>query len=478
MPHPLAKLPPNSAGQNNETMPYEWEIDLEDVMDHDGIQVSNPDQIMSSSVLLPQTISTDRDHISLVTTLELDPLSPTVPLPTVLSETDANMSSSMESLPLAAINLAPLDHTPSKAPTYKLTPVPLTIPLPKESNGAAASGQNSEGWMDGTEDGTAVSAEPGRMHTLIYSGLPIPLSSWPFTGTLLDQNSWVLWLPHYTWLCKYIPANHPMDTGLKSFWRYWEPCPEKPWRSSLPLLGGTSTFPNGLSQLPYTRVKPHYPLCLAVTWQQISTDCAACWCWHQIRTSSTSSSQRIQAMMWTGSSCCVTLPTVLQCFRQKKATLIQDIVLFLLRHGTPFNTCVKWSQVSLLPLPSMPLMVLGWQPVKHKPTLSEYNFYKKLCSSFFDHPRSGAAQLKGGITLCLALEGGGEQLDSHVLEGPSDEVLMLVLGTCISGLHNTPKSLWDDDLSEADMNLLCGIYKVYTGKSGQIIIPCHPHQPS
>lgn len=177
MPHPLAKLPPNSAGQNNETMPYEWEIDLEDVMDHDGIQVSNPDQIMSSSVLLPQTISTDRDHISLVTTLELDPLSPTVPLPTVLSETDANMSSSMESLPLAAINLAPLDHTPSKAPTYKLTPVPLTIPLPKESNGAAASGQNSEGWMDGTEDGTAVSAEPGRMHTLIYSGLPIPLSS-------------------------------------------------------------------------------------------------------------------------------------------------------------------------------------------------------------------------------------------------------------------------------------------------------------
>jgi hypothetical protein len=168
--------------------------------------------------------------------------------------------------------------------------------------------------------------------------------------------------------------------------------------------------------------------------------------------------------------------TVLQCFRQEKATLIHNIALFLLRHGTPFNTCIQRSQVSLSPLPSMPLTVLGWRPAKHKPTVGEYNYYEKLHSAFFDHPRSHAAQLKGGIISHLALEGGGEQVDNRVFEGPSDEVLMC--GTCISGSHNTPESLWDDDLSEADMNLLCGVYKVYTGKSGQIITPCHPHRPS
>lgn len=470
MPHPSVILPPKSASQNDETMSSEWEIELEDTTDDDGILVSNRDEITSSSGLLPQTIPADCDRISLATALF-----PTIPLPTATSETDANISFSIESPPLAAI-LAPHDHITSKAPTYELAPVPPTILPPKERNeGAAASAQNSEGRTDrADDDDTAVSAEPGGMHAFIYSGLPTPLSSWPFRGTLLDQI-----YERYGFIGKPGDANTSQPTipwpQVRKIFGDLESHVEKSLENPI------SHFLEGLLHAP-TDPLGH----LASVWD-LATHSTSPLIDSRfrliVRPACTSNPDAIYFIEAKNTSNDVNwqlilrdAATVLQCFRQEKATSMRDVALFLLRHGAPFSTCIQRSQVrSLPPPPSMPLIVLGWRPAKHKPTVSEYNFYENLRRAFFDHPRSRAARLKGGIISRLALEGGGELVDEHVLEGPSDEVL--VCGTCISGSCSTPESLWDDDLSEADMNLLCGVYKVYTGKSGQSIAPCHSHPP-
>jgi hypothetical protein len=46
-----------------------------------------------------------------------------------------------------------------------------------------------------------------------------------------------------------------------------------------------------------------------------------------------------------------------------------------------------------------------------------------------------------------------------VLNGPSDKVLS-------HGSHiGCDEKLWDDDISDQEMDLICGVYKVLTGES-------------
>ena len=157
--------------------------------------------------------------------------------------------------------------------------------------------------------------------------------------------------------------------------------------------------------------------------------------------------------------------TVLECFRQEQAVSIRDLAIFLLRYGRPFSTRIQHSQIwSLKPPPSysLPLAVLGWRPVNHRPTNNEYNFYEHLRRDFFNHhPRSRAAHLKGAIIGRLAIEGDEGLARGRVLDGPSGEIL--TYGTCL-GLVGHADSLWDDELTEADMDLICGVYKSCTGE--------------
>ena len=106
--------------------------------------------------------------------------------------------------------------------------------------------------------------------------------------------------------------------------------------------------------------------------------------------------------------------------------------------------------------------MLGWRPQNHRPTVSEYNFYENLRRAFFmDRGRARAAFLKGGIIWRLAVEGSGGLLRERVLEGPSEEAL--VCGTMLASV-NGGDSLWDDELSESNMDLICGVYKYATGE--------------
>jgi hypothetical protein len=154
---------------------------------------------------------------------------------------------------------------------------------------------------------------------------------------------------------------------------------------------------------------------------------------------------------------------VLACFRQEQAHTMRDLALFLLQSGRSFSTRIQRSKMQFPSSSLYPqLAVLGWRPQSHRPTVSEYNFYENLRRAFFTHRgRARAAFLKGGIIWRLAIEGSGGLVSERVLEGPSEEAL--VCGTCLASV-NEGDSLWDDELSESNMDLICGIYKYATGE--------------
>jgi len=148
--------------------------------------------------------------------------------------------------------------------------------------------------------------------------------------------------------------------------------------------------------------------------------------------------------------------TILQCFHQEKVT-IRDISLALLSSGQPFSTRIPKDQCHRASHHSQPRLTLGWRPPAHIPTTAEYGYYEDMRRHFFSQPRSHAAFLKGRIIWHLAMESIGLLANELVLDGPSDKVLHF--GTSLK-----PTGLWDDDLNDSNMELICGVYKVFTGE--------------
>ena len=65
--------------------------------------------------------------------------------------------------------------------------------------------------------------------------------------------------------------------------------------------------------------------------------------------------------------------------------------------------------------------------------------------------------MRGGIVWRLAMETIGDHAEDLVGHGPSDDVLRF--GT--PHLYNGGE-YWDDDITEAEMDLICGVYKLYS----------------
>ena len=150
--------------------------------------------------------------------------------------------------------------------------------------------------------------------------------------------------------------------------------------------------------------------------------------------------------------------TILECLRQSR-TSIRQIALYLFQTGRPFSTRIRREQCQRPAQDAQPLMTLGWRLPNHRPTIYEYNYYEEIRRNFFRRPHSRAAAIaKGGIIWRLSLESTGCLNDDIVLGGPSDEVLS-------HGASIGPEGLWDDDVSEREMDLICGVYKVLTGES-------------
>jgi hypothetical protein len=343
-----------------------------------------------------------------------------------------------------------------------LAPLPAILPsTPTVQNvGETASTQLTD--RQTAETGAADLAEPGEMHSYIYDGSPAPISSLLFPDTLLDDI-----YGRYGFI-----GSHTDEEKCQTILK---------WPDVRKIIGDVqshvdhsfqapvSHFVEGLLSLPVDD-----PLSRLASLWDLAKDSVSPLADHlnprfrlDVRRANSGVVYFIDARNRTSDDVGWQLmlsdaATVLECFRQERASSIRDIALFLLQHGRPFSTCVKRSRIeSPLPQLSVPLMVLGWRPQGYKPTLSEYNFYEHYRRAFFDHPRSRCAHLKGGIIWRHALECVGGLAVEHALEGPSEEAGLL--GTCLE-LGDDVGSLWDDELSEADMELICGVYKYETSE--------------
>jgi hypothetical protein len=150
--------------------------------------------------------------------------------------------------------------------------------------------------------------------------------------------------------------------------------------------------------------------------------------------------------------------TALQCLRHDWGPSLVHIARHLLEMGIPFSTrlCVP------PPYPTLRRgfhtnLGLGWRQQGYKPDYADYVAYATTRDSFLRLPHARAALLKGGIVWRLAIEVTG---CFAALEGPSEHVLKHgAFITLPSG-----NQFWDDELSDAELDLICGVYKVYTGK--------------
>ncbi|KAJ7666671.1 hypothetical protein DFH06DRAFT_1383929 [Mycena polygramma] len=135
----------------------------------------------------------------------------------------------------------------------------------------------------------------------------------------------------------------------------------------------------------------------------------------------------------------------------------REIIYHLLKHGVEFRLCLRAMSSSRVPLPPPPTG-LGHRRADFKPTFADYEMYVTLRDRFLTSPRGRAALFAGGIVGQLARQIVDEKTASR---GPSSDVFLN--GICLCDGHSEG-AYWDDVLTEQNIDLICGVYEVATGR--------------
>ena len=140
-----------------------------------------------------------------------------------------------------------------------------------------------------------------------------------------------------------------------------------------------------------------------------------------------------------------------------KSTIF-NITRHFLYHGIPFSTVIPKSALPP-PLPYRDAPTLGWCPHGYEVKAFEYAFYHDKLHLFFKQSYSHAALSMGGIVWRLAHAMVNDDLvDSVVVNGPSDAAGK----QCSSVEFTNGEILCDDNLTEGELDFICGVYKVAT----------------
>ena len=150
--------------------------------------------------------------------------------------------------------------------------------------------------------------------------------------------------------------------------------------------------------------------------------------------------------------------TVLQCMRIHFKGSLKNMARYLYYSGVPFNTCILREVPEIQDMPYRPLS-LGWRPKEHIPTTEDYGEYQATLDWLFSRPYARAALLEGGLVWRIALL----YLSDSVLEvtrGPSLDAASLGKRWKLAG----GSILYDDRLSDAEIDVICGVYEIATGE--------------
>lgn len=154
--------------------------------------------------------------------------------------------------------------------------------------------------------------------------------------------------------------------------------------------------------------------------------------------------------------------TAIECLRRSSPSLGKaELVNFFLQTGRSFTT-----RMPIFPAPPPTLTPrlglysrggLGERHAHYEPDTLDYKGYEFDRSAFLAFDRGRAALQEGGIVWRLAVE---HFKFDDVLEGPVD------VG---SGLYERfdgdPVGGWDDELADDELDLVCGVYKIFTSEA-------------
>lgn len=150
--------------------------------------------------------------------------------------------------------------------------------------------------------------------------------------------------------------------------------------------------------------------------------------------------------------------TALHCFREAyDQGITQEVVALFTRMGIPFRTFI-----SDLPSPGTCHhdVPLAWRSPGHCCTAREYAEYEHMLQEFLRRPYARAAILQGGIVWHLAMNVFGvEEAVACALCGPSPDVGEHGIKLKLPGRRH----LYDDKLTEEEIQLIVGTYKQVTG---------------
>jgi hypothetical protein len=137
-----------------------------------------------------------------------------------------------------------------------------------------------------------------------------------------------------------------------------------------------------------------------------------------------------------------------------------EISRHLLHRGIAFHTLLPLRTIPKSPIPDLGTNFHSIRSAGYVFTTRDFDAYINRRDALLRSPRGRAALLKGGIVWRLAVETIGVD---ECLEGPSIETIVHRRGLLLSTAD--PKvELCDDDLSIAEVDLICGVYECMTGK--------------
>ena len=164
--------------------------------------------------------------------------------------------------------------------------------------------------------------------------------------------------------------------------------------------------------------------------------------------------------------------TSLECIRQSFGPSLIDIAEFLIKNGIPFRTLAPSSQLPIANVSATSSrQFLGHRPYQYKFDPADFAAYETLRDYFLlAQPQGRRALCYGGIVARLARE---ILPDSVVLAGPSYSALQGQQET----LHDGGDLFVDDQLSDRDLDLICGTYEVKTSERSMYSFPRFPSLP-
>ncbi|KZP02660.1 hypothetical protein FIBSPDRAFT_666587, partial [Athelia psychrophila] len=102
---------------------------------------------------------------------------------------------------------------------------------------------------------------------------------------------------------------------------------------------------------------------------------------------------------------------------------------------------------------------LGWRMEHYLPSAADYIAYEAHRHAFLRSDRGRAAILQGGIVWRLAYDSVDEEIIRH---GPYD-----IRTSTYNHFDGDLQGSWDDKLTDEELDLICGVYKVRTGQGIQ-----------